>query len=907
MTSNTSYSPGALVANTTYYWQIVAGNAAGSTSGPVWSFVTSASSLPSPWQSQDVGSTGQAGSSIDGNGTFTIRGGGADVWGSADAFQFAYQTLSGDGVIVARVTGIQNTSANAKAGIMFRSSLAANAANVILDLNPTGNIEFMARTSDGGSTGWLSGTTQLAPVWLELVRAGSTITGFVSTDGTAWTQVGSTTLAFAARIDVGLVVCSHDTTTLNTSTFDSVAINAATPPGTPASPSPANTATGVSVSPTLTWSAAGATAYDVAFGASNPPPTVTTGQSAATYTPATLAAATTYFWQITAHNGAGTTAGSIWSFTTAGATSPPGVPGSPSPANAAIGVNTTPTLAWSATGATSYDVNFGTSTPPPSVSTGQSAASFAPPALLGNTTYFWQITAHNSSGATAGPTWSFTTAAATATDNIVLYASDIATANIHGAWSVVNDATAAAGVKATTPTTATSHTSGPLATPTDYVDMPFNAPAGTPYTLWLRVAATNNSKSSDSLYVQFSDALAGGAAIDPLGTTQGLTVNLATDSTAASDQQWGWVNGAYWLSQSATFTFANSGSHTLRIQLREAGVMFDQIVLSPSQFLNPSASCPTTCGGAPGPVSNDATIVPKPTPLSAPAAPANPSPANNAGGVGTSTMLTWSSSGATSYDVALGTHNPPATVSSGHVGSSYSTGGLTANTTYFWQITAHNSAGATTGAIWSFTTAQSAAPSNVVIYASDIPSSALHGVWQKASDSTSPNNVKLVTPVQTPNPTSNAAASPTDFVDITFTANAGVPYTLWLRLQATNNSKFSDSIYLQFSDALVNGASVYPIGTTESLVVNLATDGTAASDQLWGWVNGAYWLTQAATVSFASSGSHTLRIQVREYGVQFDQIVLSPSQFYDATASCPTSCAGAPGPVSNDGTIVPKS
>ena len=64
---------------------------------------------------------------------------------------------------------------------------------------------------------------------------------------------------------------------------------------------------------------------------------------------------------------------------------------------------------------------------------------------------------------------------------------------------------------------------------------------------------------------------------------------------------WGWQNTAYWLSQATTFTFPTSGSHTLRIQVREDGVAFDQIVLSPQVYLT----------SAPGPVSNDTTIVAK--------------------------------------------------------------------------------------------------------------------------------------------------------------------------------------------------------------------------------------------------------------------------------------------------------
>src|ERR1700730_14790741 len=121
-----------------------------------------------------------------------------------------------------------------------------------------------------------------------------------------------------------------------------------------------------------------------------------------------------------------------------------------------------------------------------------------------------------------------------------------------------------------------------------------------------------------------------------------------------------------------------------------------------------------------------------------------------------------------------------------------------------------------------------------------------------------------------------------------------------MRLEALNNSKASDSVWVQFSDALVNSAPtptpVYPLNTTSALLVKLATDSTASSDKNWGWVNSAYWLTQPATLTFATSGTHTMRIQVRGAGVMFDQIVLSPSTFLNV----------APGVRTNDTTIVPK-
>jgi acid phosphatase len=188
-----------------------------------------------------------------------------------------------------------------------------------------------------------------------------------------------------------------------------------------------------------------------------------------------------------------------------------------------------------------------------------------------------------------------------AAPDVVLYASDVTTT--HGGWSLAADSSAAGGQMMTSALSAATATSAPLAAPADYFEATFNASAATPYHVWIRLRATSNSKWSDSLWAQFSDATtASGAAVYGIGTTSGLLVNLATDSTGASDVGWGWQDGAYWLTQLSVLQFATSGAHTIRVQTREAGVQVDQIVLSPSTYLTQS----------PGQVSGDTTIVPKP-------------------------------------------------------------------------------------------------------------------------------------------------------------------------------------------------------------------------------------------------------------------------------------------------------
>lgn len=181
-------------------------------------------------------------------------------------------------------------------------------------------------------------------------------------------------------------------------------------PPVPDSPNPADGSVSVTVTPTMSWRAAGATSYDVRFGTSATPPPVSADQTQAWYVPPTLTPSTTYYWQIIAHNASGSMAGPVWTFTTGAPVSLPGMPANPSPLDAAVNVGTMVTLAWASSNATSYDVKFGTSSSPPLMSPAQAGASYAATMLAYNTTYYWQIVAHGANGVTAGPVWTFTTA-----------------------------------------------------------------------------------------------------------------------------------------------------------------------------------------------------------------------------------------------------------------------------------------------------------------------------------------------------------------------------------------------------------------------------------------------------------------------------------------------------------------
>jgi hypothetical protein len=185
--------------------------------------VSAASSLPSGWTATDIGAVGAAGRSSAANGVFTINGAGADIWGTADALQYAYRTLSGDGELTARVVSVQNTARWAKAGVMIRASGSAGAAQATMLVSAGAGSAFQYRSATNGVSASIAGpSTVFAPEWVRIVRAGSDISGYESADGVTWTLVGKTTIPFGATVDIGFAVSSHNTAVTCTATFDHV-------------------------------------------------------------------------------------------------------------------------------------------------------------------------------------------------------------------------------------------------------------------------------------------------------------------------------------------------------------------------------------------------------------------------------------------------------------------------------------------------------------------------------------------------------------------------------------------------------------------------------------------------------------------------------------------------------------
>ena len=191
----------------------------------------------------------------------------------------------------------------------------------------------------------------------------------------------------------------------------------ATPLAAPILVSPAIGATGLSVTPNLTWGPVTGTAgYSVYLGTTTPPAALIQTNATSLTPSAALTPATTYYWMVASrdpNNNNKESASAIWSFTTAPALPAPSLT---SPSNGATSVSSTTGLAWTAVpGTAGYSVYLGTSNPP-TLSTLVNNASFTPSAALAaGTTYYWMVASrdpNNNNKESASSVWSFTTAPA---------------------------------------------------------------------------------------------------------------------------------------------------------------------------------------------------------------------------------------------------------------------------------------------------------------------------------------------------------------------------------------------------------------------------------------------------------------------------------------------------------------
>jgi Tol biopolymer transport system component len=163
-------------------------------------------------------------------GEYRVTGGGANIWATADAFQFAWKKMSGDVAFTADVHFIGTGAvAHRKAALMIRQGLEADSAYVDAALHGDGLTSLQYRPAAAAAT---LETKQEAksdltgPVRIRIEKRGNNFTMLAGKPGGQLTTTGPATVTLQDPVYVGLAVCSHDANVLETAVFSNVSLQA---------------------------------------------------------------------------------------------------------------------------------------------------------------------------------------------------------------------------------------------------------------------------------------------------------------------------------------------------------------------------------------------------------------------------------------------------------------------------------------------------------------------------------------------------------------------------------------------------------------------------------------------------------------------------------------------------------
>ncbi len=196
--------------------------------------------------------------------------------------------------------------------------------------------------------------------------------------------------------------------------------------------------------------------------------------------------------------------------------------------------------------------------------------------------------------------------------------------------------------------------------------------------------------------------------------------------------------------------------------------------------------------------------------------------------------------------------------------------------------------------------ADASAQGDIVLQASR--ASVRAGKWSVTSDSSAVGGAKIRHADRGAAKLIVAAAKPKDYFELTFTANAGVPYRLWLHGRADGDDWDNDSVFVQFAGSVTaSGRATYRIGTTSATEINLEECKGCGVRKGWSWQDNGWGRgVLGSEIYFSRSGTQTLRVQTREDGLSIDQILLSPTAYRTKAPSGSIRTPSAPSPPADD-------
>jgi TolB protein len=155
---------------------------------------------------------------------YRVTGGGANIWGKVDAFQFLYTTLSGDFTLTADVHFVgQGVEHHRKAALMIRQSLDPDAVYADVALHGDGLTSLQYRETAGDITKEIRSDLK-APVRIRIQRRGNEFTMAAGNPAEELKTSGPVSVNLQGPVYVGLAVGSHNADVLETAIFSNVTL-----------------------------------------------------------------------------------------------------------------------------------------------------------------------------------------------------------------------------------------------------------------------------------------------------------------------------------------------------------------------------------------------------------------------------------------------------------------------------------------------------------------------------------------------------------------------------------------------------------------------------------------------------------------------------------------------------------
>ncbi|MGB2713484.1 MAG: Ig-like domain-containing protein [Vicinamibacterales bacterium] len=682
-----------------------------------------AQALPVPWVNTDIGSPNVAGAASVSGGTFTVTGGGTDIWGTSDQFQFMYQPVDGDMEIVARVDSIEQRHQWSKAGVMIRAALTPGSSHAFMTGSAAKGWAFQSRLVTGGSSVSTPGSFANPPGWVKLVRSGDTFRGYESIDGSTWVLVGTETVQMAQTVYVGLAVTSHNSRRAARATFTNVTVVSTQPANQP---------------PTVTL-------IGPASGTTYTAPATVTFQATVGDTDGTISRVDFYAGAQLILSDTTSPYGATWNNVPAGtydltavATDNGGAATTSSTARVTVNAPTNQSPSVSITSPT----NGASYTAPATVTVNANATDAdgtvtrvdfyrGSTLIASDTTSPYSVTWSSAPAGTYALTAvAFDNAGASASSaavNITVSTAPSAPAPVAFVQRAGIDAGSTTSASLTFPSANTAGNFIVVAIRAGSLDQVFTI-TDTVGNQYRKATQFNVTRDGVSLAVFYAENIIGGtntvrvadsksgtlrfSILEYAGvaTTGSLNVSAAAEGsgtapnsgTATTTTDGALLIGIIMTANPATVT-AGSG-YTIRSAVpgtTNAKLVVEDRVQSTAGPAGATATLGITdVWGAVFAAFRVGTATQQP-----PGTPTSPSPSNGSSITGTTATLSWTAAGATTYDVRFGTTSSPPLVATNLTSPTHARSGLTSNTTYFWQIVARNTAGTTTGPVWSFTTA----------------------------------------------------------------------------------------------------------------------------------------------------------------------------------------------------------